>query len=99
MDDHCSSLLLNVNGVAGLVTRHFYWLLGFAELEDFVIQTKGQAMKHRSLKNNFKMSWFLKEEISKAIKIGVSFGFDFNDKEVGLANIFAKAKRRLILSG
>ncbi|KAK3225320.1 hypothetical protein Dsin_005182 [Dipteronia sinensis] len=40
MDDHCSSLLLNVNGAAGLVTRHFCWQLGFAELEDFVIQSE-----------------------------------------------------------
>ena len=56
-------------------------------------------MKPRSLKSNFKMSWYLEEEISKAIKIGVALGFDFNGKEVGLADIFAEAKRKLILGG
>ncbi|KAK0580027.1 hypothetical protein LWI29_035292 [Acer saccharum] len=61
------------------------------------LAAKGQTMKPRSLKSNFKLSWYLEEEISKAIKIGVALGFDFNGKEVGLADIFAETKRKLIL--
>ncbi|KAK3169114.1 hypothetical protein Dsin_000095 [Dipteronia sinensis] len=38
------------------------------------LAAKGQAMKPRSLTSNFKISWNLKEEIYKAIKIGVALG-------------------------
>ncbi|KAK0597426.1 hypothetical protein LWI29_025164 [Acer saccharum] len=60
---------------------------------------KGHTMKCRNLKSNFKLSWYLEEEISKAVKIGVALGFDFDNKRVGMADVFTEGKRKLNLGG
>ncbi|KAK0601488.1 hypothetical protein LWI29_024760 [Acer saccharum] len=41
------------------------------------------------------MPWYLEEEISKFIDIGIALGVDFNDKKVRLADIVAKAYSKL----
>ncbi|KAK0599314.1 hypothetical protein LWI29_004178 [Acer saccharum] len=56
-------------------------------------------MKFRNSKSNFKMSWYLEEEISRIIKIGVALGLDFDNKEVGMVDVFVEAKRKLKLGG
>ena len=46
------------------------------------------GMKHRSSK--FKVSWILKEELSKNLNVGSALGLAFNGKEVRLADVSQK---------
>ena len=53
-------------------------------------------MKLRSSKNCFIMSGKLEEEIFKIIDYGIAVGFDFKDKKVKMADIFAKVISKLM---
>ncbi|KAK3206170.1 hypothetical protein Dsin_020216 [Dipteronia sinensis] len=63
---------------------------------DYCLTVKGHSMKLRSSKNCLNLSWNLEKEISKVIDIGVAMGFDFNGKEVKMADIVAKAYSKLM---
>ncbi|KAK0599157.1 hypothetical protein LWI29_002838 [Acer saccharum] len=63
------------------------------------LAVKGHVMKFRNSKSNFKMFWYLEEEISRIIRIGVALGLDFDNKKVGMADVFIEAKRKLKLGG
>ena len=41
------------------------------------------------------MSWILEEEITKIIDLGSALGFDFDDKEVRMSDVIAKAISKL----
>ncbi|KAK0600044.1 hypothetical protein LWI29_011032 [Acer saccharum] len=59
----------------------------------FCLAAKGHGMKSRSSK----LSWILEEEITKIINLGSALGFDFNDKEVRMSDVIAKAISKLKL--
>ncbi|KAK0602017.1 hypothetical protein LWI29_029619 [Acer saccharum] len=63
------------------------------------LSVKGNGMKTRYSKFNYKVSWSLEEEISKVVEVGVALGFDFNGKKVGIIDIFAEAKNKLKARG
>ncbi|KAK0599383.1 hypothetical protein LWI29_004785 [Acer saccharum] len=63
------------------------------------LAVKCHVMKFRNSKSNFKMFWYLEEEISRIIRIGVALGLDFDNKKVGMADVFIEAKRKLKLGG
>ena len=63
---------------------------------DYGLAVKGYGMKLRRSKKCFHLSWILEEEISKVIDLGVAVGFDFNGKEVKMADIVAKAYSKLM---
>ncbi|KAK0595436.1 hypothetical protein LWI29_006619 [Acer saccharum] len=63
---------------------------------DYCLVVKGYGMKLRSSKNCLNLSWNLEKEISKVIDFGIAVGFDFNDKEVKMADIIDKAYSKLM---
>ncbi|KAK1581639.1 hypothetical protein Q3G72_007620 [Acer saccharum] len=94
---------LEMHSSAGLITIPMEWG-GYDEINIFSkrrngresgLSAKGHGMKTRSSNINYKMPWYLKEEISKFIDIGIALGVDFNDKKVRLADIVAKAYSKL----
>ena len=95
---------LETRSSAGLITIPVEWG-GYDEINIFSkrrngrnsgLSAKGHGMKTMSSNINYKMPWYLEEEISKFIGIGIALGVDFNNKKVTrLADIVVKAYLKL----